>query len=209
MWKRLTAAALALALALALTLPGSASVLNVNGQNLWERSLAYLDNGTTYVSLRVVSNVLAPRAEVSWSQGTAWVKGEGVTLKAVPGESYITVNDRALYVPKGVRLENGRVMVPIRVLAEALGGTVRHYRDKTGLEADAVVVLADGRWAPIEVKMGQSRVDEAAKHLIKLAERVDVDREGSPSFLMVVTATETAYVRKDGVIVAPLATLAP
>lgn len=129
MWKRLTAAALALALALALTLPGSASVLNVNGQNLWERSLAYLDNGTTYVSLRVVSNVLAPRAEVSWSQGTAWVKGEGVTLKAVPGESYITVNDRALYVPKGVRLENGRVMVPIRVLAEALGGTVDWSRE--------------------------------------------------------------------------------
>ena len=97
----------------------------------------------------------------------------------------------------------------LRVYAEALGGTVRHYRDKTGLEADAVVVLADGRWAPIEVRMRQSRVDEAAKHLIKLAERVDVDREGSPSFLMVVTATETAYVRKDGVIVAPLATLAP
>lgn len=97
----------------------------------------------------------------------------------------------------------------LRVYAEALGGTVRHYRDKTGLEADAVVVLADGRWAPIEVKMGQSGVDEAAKHLVKLAKRVDVDREGSPSFLMVVTATETAYVRKDGVIVAPLATLAP
>ena len=129
MWKRLTAVVLALVFSAALILPGSASVLNVNGQNLWGQSLAYLDNGTTYVSLRVVSNVLSPQAEVSWSQWTAWVRGEGLTLKAVPGENYITVNDRALYVPKGVRLENGRVMVPIRVLAEALGGAVDWSRE--------------------------------------------------------------------------------
>ena len=33
-------------------------------------------------------------------------------------------------------------------------GKVFHYRDKTGLEADAVLSLPDGRWAPVEVKMG-------------------------------------------------------
>lgn len=124
MWKRLTAAAMALVLTAALILPGSASVLNVNGRNLWEESLARLDEGTTYVSLRVVSNVLAPQAQVSWEQGVAWVRGPGVTLRAVPGQNYITVNDRALYVPKMVQMDSGRVLVPIRVLAEALGGSV-------------------------------------------------------------------------------------
>lgn len=95
----------------------------------------------------------------------------------------------------------------LRVYASALGGSLYHYRDKTGLEADAVVVLDDGRWALVEVKMGQSRIDEGASHLLKLAERIDQTREGRPSFLMVLTSTACAYRREDGVVVVPLACL--
>lgn len=95
----------------------------------------------------------------------------------------------------------------LRVYASALGGLLYHYRDKTGLEADAVVVLDDGRWALVEVKMGQSRIDEGASQLLKLAERIDQTREGRPSFLMVLTSTACAYRRKDGVVVVPLACL--
>lgn len=97
----------------------------------------------------------------------------------------------------------------LRTYADALGGSVFHYRDKTGLEADAVIVLKDGRWAPVEVKMGSSKIDTAAKHLRKLAERVSQEHEGAPSFLLVLTATNSAYERDDGVLVAPLAMLAP
>lgn len=97
----------------------------------------------------------------------------------------------------------------LRVYADALGAEVRHYRDKTGLEADAVVVLPDGRWGAVEVKMGNSRIDEGAKHLLKLKGRVETAREGEPSFLMVLTSTQTAYLREDGVYVVPLAVLAP
>lgn len=97
----------------------------------------------------------------------------------------------------------------LRVYAEAIDGAVFHYRDKTGLEADAVIVLADGRWAPIEVKLGSRQLDEAATHLRRLRERVDADRMGEPSFLAVVTAGATAYRRDDGVLVIPLACLRP
>ena len=97
----------------------------------------------------------------------------------------------------------------LRVYAEAIDGTLFHYRDKTGLEADAVIVLADGRWAPIEVKLGSRQLDEAATHLRRLRERVDADRMGEPSFLAVVTAGATAYRRDDGVLVIPLACLRP
>ena len=97
----------------------------------------------------------------------------------------------------------------LRVYAEAIDGTLLHYRDKTGLEADAVIVLADGRWAPIEVKLGSRQLDEAAAHLRRLCERVDADRMGEPSFLAVVTAGATAYRRDDGVLVVPLACLRP
>lgn len=95
----------------------------------------------------------------------------------------------------------------LRVYTSALHGHVAHYRDKTGLEADAVISLPDGRWAPVEIKMGQSRIDEGAKHLLKLSDRVDQEREGAPSFLMVLSSTVAGYCRPDGVIVVPLACL--
>ena len=97
----------------------------------------------------------------------------------------------------------------LRVYSAPLGGTVFHYRDKTGLEADAVIALDDGRWALVEVKLGGRQIEEAAKHLKKLAARIDAGKEGEPSFLMILTATVTAYRREDGVFVVPLATLAP
>lgn len=67
----------------------------------------------------------------------------------------------------------------------------------------------DGRWALIDVKLRRKAVDIAAAHLKKLADRIDQDHEGRPSFLMVLTATAAAYRRDDGVLVVPLATLAP
>lgn len=97
----------------------------------------------------------------------------------------------------------------LRVYADAMGAQVKHYRDKTGLEADAVVIAPDGGWAAVEVKMGNSRIDEGAKHLLKLKDRVKTEHEGEPAFLMVLTSTQTAYRREDGVYVVPLATLAP
>ncbi len=119
-------AAAGLALAAALVLPAAAAdVLSVNGQNLWSQAQARLVEGdTTYVSLRTVASVLAPGAAVTWEDGTAWVRGAGFTLSARPGEQWLTVNGRALYIPHGVRLEEGSTLVPIRTLARALGGEV-------------------------------------------------------------------------------------
>ena len=97
----------------------------------------------------------------------------------------------------------------LRIYTDALGGTVNHYRDKTGLEADAVISLHDGRWGLVEVKLGSKQIENASMHLNKIASRVDHEREGKPSFLMVLTATNTAYRRADGVYVVPIAMLAP
>ncbi|WP_102338216.1 ATP-binding protein [Collinsella provencensis] len=96
----------------------------------------------------------------------------------------------------------------LRVYARRLGGTIAHYRDKSGLEADAIVRLGDGRWAGIEVKLGGSqRIDEGAKNLLLLAEKVDAEKTGSPEFLMVLTGGQFAYTRPDGVHVVPLGCL--
>ena len=82
-------------------------------------------------------------------------------------------------------------------------------RDKNGLEADLVVSLPDGRWAPVEVKMGEGEVEEAAANLRKLAGIVDPVKTGAPSFMMVLTATPFAYRRPDGIVVCPLGCLCP
>lgn len=95
----------------------------------------------------------------------------------------------------------------LRVYAEANDGKVYHYRDKTGLEADMIIQLADGRWAAIEVKMGNKQIEEAAANLLKLSERVNTEKMGNPSFLMVLTAGEFAYRREDGVYVVPIGCL--
>lgn len=96
----------------------------------------------------------------------------------------------------------------LRVYMRAMGGGVYHYRDKGGLEADAVLRLPDGRWAAAEVKLGgDSRVDEGAGHLLALAGKVDARATGEPSFLMVVTGGRYAYTRPDGVHVVPIGCL--
>lgn len=96
----------------------------------------------------------------------------------------------------------------LRVYARLLGGSVYHYRDKGGLEADAIVRLQDGRWGAVEVKLGgESRIEEGAIHLKALRDKVDAKKSGSPAFLMVLTGATYAYTRPDGVLVVPLGCL--
>ena len=97
----------------------------------------------------------------------------------------------------------------LRVYAEALGGQVYHYRDKNGLECDAIVHLRNGRYGLIEIKLGGDNLIEAgATTLKKLASKIDTDKMKSPSFMMVLTAIgEYAYRRLDGVLVVPIGCL--
>lgn len=95
----------------------------------------------------------------------------------------------------------------LRVYIQQLGGQVAHYRDKAGLEADAILHLPDGKWAAVEVKLGAGWIEEAAENLIKIVEGIDADHIRPPAFLMVITGTEYAYRRKDGVYVVPLGCL--
>jgi uncharacterized protein len=95
----------------------------------------------------------------------------------------------------------------IRVYAQTNDGDVFHYRDKSGLESDLVVRLRSGRWAAIEVKLGKKQIDEAAKNLLALKKRINEDKMGEASFLMVITGGQYAYRRNDGVLVVPIACL--
>ena len=95
----------------------------------------------------------------------------------------------------------------IRIYAQVNDGDVFHYRDKSGLEADLIVRLRDGRWAAIEVKLGQKQIEEAAKNLLALQAKINVEKMGKCSFLMILTASQFAYQREDGVWVVPIGCL--
>ena len=97
----------------------------------------------------------------------------------------------------------------LRVYAEFHGGQVFHYRDKTGLECDAVVHLPNGEYGLIEIKLGgEIAVHEAAKNLNKLAGIIDTTRMKPPSFKMVLTGVSRyAYQREDGILVCPIGCL--
>ena len=97
----------------------------------------------------------------------------------------------------------------LRVYAQASDARVCHYRDNTGLEVDAIIDAGPGRWAALEVKLGLSRIDEAARSLLKFADRVDTSRCGEPSVLGVIVERGYGYVRSDGVSVIPVAALGP
>ena len=95
----------------------------------------------------------------------------------------------------------------IRVYAQVIDGDVFHYRDKSELESDLIVRLRDGRWAAIEVKLGNKQIEEAAQNLLALKAKIDEDKMGQVSFLMVITGGQYAYRRNDDVLVVPIGCL--
>ena len=101
------------------------------------------------------------------------------------------------------------VVRDLRVYAQAADAEVFHYREKGGLEVDAIVQANDGRWAAFEVKLGEGRVDEGARNLLRMAEKVDAGRMGDPMALGVIVSSGYGYTRGDGVGVIPVGALGP
>lgn len=97
----------------------------------------------------------------------------------------------------------------LRVFADALGGSVYHYRDKDGLECDAVIHLRNGSYGLIEIKLGGDKlIEDGAKSLTALSNKIDTQKMKSLAFLMVLTATgDYPYRREDGVCVVPIGCL--
>ena len=97
----------------------------------------------------------------------------------------------------------------LRVYGEANDGNVFHYRDKNGLECDAVVHLRNGSYGLIEIKLGgDTLIEEGAASLNALEEKIDTTKMKKPSFKMILTAVgQYAYMRTDGVMVVPIGCL--
>lgn len=105
------------------------------------------------------------------------------------------------------RLFESLVIRDLRVFAGVSDAQVYHYRDNTGLEVDAIVEAADGRWCAFEIKLASGRVDEAAESLKVFVDRVDTERSGEPRTLGVIVSRGFGYLRDDGIAVIPISAL--
>ena len=99
----------------------------------------------------------------------------------------------------------------LRIYTDYLDGTVYHYRDRNGLECDAVIHLRNGSYGLVEIKLGGDKlIEEGAKTLKDLASKIDTENMPKPSFMAVLCAKAPfAYKRNDGVCVIPIAALRP
>jgi predicted AAA+ superfamily ATPase len=99
----------------------------------------------------------------------------------------------------------------LRIYTDYLDGTVYHYRDKHGLECDAVIHLRNGSYGLIEIKLGGDKlIEEGAETLKDLVSKLDTEKMSEPSFMAVLCAKAPfAYKRSDGVYVIPITKLKP
>jgi hypothetical protein len=97
----------------------------------------------------------------------------------------------------------------LSVYVNSIKGSLKHYRDRFGLECDNVVHFRDRRYALVEVKLSGSRIKEAEEHLLQLQKLIAKNEPslGAPSFLMVITGTDMAYTTENGILVVPVGCL--
>jgi len=171
----------AFCIVLTLTLSPVSAVSNapsvvINGTAMGNNSMARIHNGSTYVSLRMVSAALDASADIWWENGAAYIRTERFLLTARPNETYIDVNGSKITVPHKVIMEEGRVYVPLRALAKAFDAVI--YWDPIQGEADLItrekqtsasynedeiywlsrIISAESRGEPLEGKIAVGNV---------------------------------------------------
>ena len=97
----------------------------------------------------------------------------------------------------------------ISVYAENIDATVYHYRDNSGLEADAIVEMPDGAWGAFEIILGEHQVEAASASLRRLRDKMVASGAEPPACLCVITGGGFGRLRDDGTYVIPINALKP
>jgi predicted AAA+ superfamily ATPase len=102
----------------------------------------------------------------------------------------------------------------LSVYAGRLGGHVRHYRDRSGLECDHVIHFNNGKYGLIQTKLGSGQTEQGVQKLCELRDLIREKNKESgktivtePDFYMVINGGETAFTTTDGILVVPIGCL--
>ena len=114
-------------------------------------------------------------------------------------------------IPTMEKLFKNLCISKLRAYTAMLCGKIFHYKDSDNLKCDAVITLEEGSFGLIEIKLGGDKsIEEGAKALNKLEQKLDLTMMKKPAFKMVLAGiTPYAYRRLDGVYVVPISTLCP
>lgn len=140
--KRFAALLVLLCLISVTGISASAASLRINGAPVSVR--VTIINGSAYVPLRAITNVMSPEASVAWENGRAVIRKPGLTITARPGDIYMDANGRKLYAGEGIKVENGVMTVPLRAFAKAFGATAAW----DGATSTAVITAGSGTIVP-------------------------------------------------------------
>ena len=174
------------------------------------------DNDTLYSYLSALTKLFVIEETTAWnpnlrsktairSKNTRYFVDPSIATAALGLGPQDLINDLNT---AGLLFENMCVR-DLRIYAEVLDGNEYHYRDKNGLECDAVIHLRNGSYGLIEIKLGGEKlINEGVNSLLKLSNKIDTDKMKKPSFLMILTATSPyAYQREDGIYIVPIGCL--
>ena len=114
------------------------------------------------------------------------------------------LTDAFVIEPLGFLFES-LVIRDLRVYAQTFGAEAMHYWDSKDLEVDAILTQGAGDWAAVEIKLGgATAIDAAIASLRRMRAKVDTQRAGEPSRLIVVTAVGRVFETNDDIAVVPV-----
>ena len=123
-------------------------------------------------------------------------------LNVTPKELELDANTFGLFFESMVTRD-------VAVYTEAEEASMSYYRDRNGLECDLVVHYPNGEFALIEIKLGEKGIEEGAAHLLEIQRLLVKHKQRTPKALIVISGTQVALKRKDGVYVVPIGCLKP
>lgn len=91
---------------------------------------------------------------------------------------------------------------------DSFNAKLYHYQDYANNEIGAVIELEDSSWCGFEIKLGANQIDEAAKNLVRINNKI-IEDGGKPakSLCVICGLVNAAYRRPDGVYVVPFMSL--
>lgn len=123
-------------------------------------------------------------------------------LNVTPKELELDANTFGLFFESMVTRD-------VAVYTEAEDASMSYYRDRNGLECDLVVHYPNGDFALIEIKLGEKGIEEGAAHLLEIQRLLVEHKQRTPKALIVISGTQVALKRSDGVYVIPIGCLKP
>lgn len=93
----------------------------------------------------------------------------------------------------------------LSVYAESLGAELKHYRDSSGLEVDAIVKLPNGEYGAVEIKIASEKnISEGISSLNSFSKKMKENELKLPSFRMILTSHGSCRKTEENIYIVPI-----